>query len=143
MSDAAPGHRRDYRWFHAITTRWMDNDLMGHVNNAVYYSWFDTAVTRYELAEDVVDLIAGPLRCVVAESQCRFHRSIAFPDAVTVGLRAARIGARSVTYELGVFRNDEDHAAAEGRFVHVFVDGETWRPVDIPLAARERLGLIA
>ena len=136
MSRPAPGTRADYRYSHAITTRWMDNDVFRHVNNVVYFSYFDTAVTYFEMTEGVVDLLDGPVHCVVAEVACRYHRSIAFPDRVGVGIRVARIGQSSVRYELGIFRNDEDAAAAEGHFVHVFVSRADQRPAPVPEAAR-------
>ena len=122
MSRHPPGRRADYRYFHAITTRWMDNDVFQHVNNVNYFSYFDTAVTYFEMTEHVVDLLEGPMHCVVAEVHCRYHSSLAFPDRVTVGVRVAQIGRSSVRYEIGVFRNDDDVAAAEGYFVHVFVE---------------------
>jgi acyl-CoA thioester hydrolase len=143
MSRLPPGKRSDYRWFHAITTRWMDNDAFQHVNNVNYFSYFDTAVTYYEMTEKVVGLLDGPVHCVVAEVACRYHASLAFPDRVTVGLRVASIGRSSVRYEIGVFRNDEDVAAAEGHFVHVFVARGAQRPVPIPDDARTKLALIA
>lgn len=142
MSRQAPSRRADYRWFHAITTRWMDNDVFRHVNNVVYFSYFDTAVTYFEISNGIVDLFDGNVHCVVAETQCRYLRSLAFPDRVSVGLRAGHIGERSVRYELGVFRNDEDVAAAEGHFVHVFVERATQQPVAIPSASRERLQML-
>ena len=121
MSRQPPGRRADYRWFHDITTRWMDNDVFQHVNNVNYFSFFDTAVTYFEMSERVVDLLEGPVHCVVAEVACRYHSSIAWPDRVRVGVRVARLGGSSVRYELGIFRNDADIASAEGHFVHVFV----------------------
>ena len=136
MTRKPPGRRADYRWFHAITTRWMDNDAFQHVNNVNYFSFFDTAVTYYEMTEKVVDPYTGPMYCVVVEVQCRYHRSVAFPDRIAVGLRVARIGGSSVRYEIGIFRNDEDDASAEGYFVHVFVERATQRPVPIPGASR-------
>ena len=117
-----PGRRADYRWFYAMTTRWMDNDVFRHVNNVNYFSFFDTAVTYYEMTHGVVDLLDGLVHCVVAEVMCRYHNLVAFPDLIAVGIRVARIGGSSVRYEIGVFRNDDDVAAAEGYFVHVFVD---------------------
>ena len=135
----APGRRADYRWFHAVTTRWMDNDVFQHVNNVNYFSYFDTAVTYYEMTEQVVGLFEGPTHCVVAEVMCRYHSSLAFPDRVTVGVRVANVGRSSVRYELAVFRNDEDTAAAEGYFVHVFVERGSQRPVSIPDASRQIL----
>jgi acyl-CoA thioester hydrolase len=143
MSRQPPGRRADYRWFHAITTRWMDNDVFRHVNNVNYFSFFDTAVTYYEMTEGVVDLLEGPVHCVVAEVMCRYHSSVAFPDRIAVGVRVARIGASSVRYEIGVFRNDDDEAAAEGYFVHVFVDRATQRPAPVPEASLAVLRTIA
>lgn len=143
MSRPPPGRRSDYRWFHAITTRWMDNDVFQHVNNVNYFSYFDTAVTYYEMAEKVVGLLDGPVHCVVAEVACRYHSSVAFPDLINVGIRVAAIGRSSVRYELAVFRNEEDVAAAEGHFVHVFVERGSQRPVPIPDSSRTLLERIA
>jgi acyl-CoA thioester hydrolase len=143
MSRLPPGKRADYRWFHTITTRWIDNDVFQHVNNVNYFSFFDTAVTYYEMSEKVVGLLEGPVHCVVVEVACRYHTSLAFPDLVHVGIRVASIGRSSVRYEVGIFRNDEDVAAAEGHFVHVFVERGVQRPVAIPDEARAKLGRIA
>jgi acyl-CoA thioester hydrolase len=143
MSRTPPGRRADYRWFHAITTRWMDNDVFQHVNNVNYFSFFDTAVTYFEMTEKVVGLLDGPVHCVVAEVACRYHSSLAFPDRVTVGIRVANIGRSSVRYEIAVFRDDDDVAAAEGHFVHVFVERGAQKPVPIPDDAREKLNRIA
>jgi len=143
MSRHAPGKRANYCWFNTITTRWIDNDVFQHVNNVNYFSYFDTAVTYYEMSEKVVGLLNGPVHCVVAEVACRYYSSLAFPDRVTVGIRVASIGRSSVRYEVGIFRNDEDVAAAEGHFVHVFVERGVQKPVPIPQAARAKLALIA
>ncbi|HET6185041.1 MAG TPA: thioesterase family protein [Acetobacteraceae bacterium] len=143
MSRTPPGRRADYRWFHRITTRWMDNDAFAHVNNVNYFSFFDTAVTYFEMSTGAVDLLDGPVHCVVAEVMCRYHASIAWPDIVQVGLRVTRIGTSSVRYEIGVFRNDDDIAAAEGHFVHVFVARGAQTPVPIPDQARRILQEIA
>jgi acyl-CoA thioester hydrolase len=143
MSRPPPGRRADYRWFHPLTTRWMDNDVFQHINNVNYFSYFDTAVTYFEMTEKVVGLLEGPVHCVVAEVACRYHSSLAVPDRVLVGIRVARIGQSSVRYEVGVFRNDDDVAAAEGHFVHVFVERGTQRPVPIPDDARATLSRIA
>ena len=142
MSRQPPGKRADYRWFHTITTRWMDNDVFQHVNNVNYFSFFDTAVTYYEMTEQVVGLLDGPIHCVVAEVACRYYASLAFPDLVTVGIRVAAIGRSSVRYEIGVFRNDSATAAAEGHFVHVFVERGVQKPVPIPDDARAKLASI-
>ena len=143
MSRTPPGTRADYRYFHAVTTRWMDNDAFRHVNNVNYFSYFDTAVTYWEMRHAGIDLLDGPVRCVVAEVQCRYHSSVAFPDRLTVGLRVANIGRSSIRYEIAVFREDEETAAAEGYFIHVFVEAATQRPQPIPEAMRERLQQIA
>lgn len=129
------GHRADYAWFTPITTRWMDNDAYGHVNNVIYYSWFDTAVARFLMAE-VLPGSPGLMGYVV-ETQCRYHASVSFPDDVTVGLRVEKLGTSSVRYGIGIFRNDEDRASAEGHFVHVHVTKETGRPTPTPEAARD------
>src|SRR5580658_3998280 len=121
MSRPPPGRRADYRWFHTITTRWMDNDVFQHVNNVNYFSFFDTAVTYYEMTEKVVGLLHGSVHCGVVEVACRYHSSLSFPERGNVVIRVAMIGRSSVRYEIGIFRNDEDIAAAEGHFVHVFV----------------------
>ena len=121
----------------------MDNDVFRHVNNVVYFSFFDTAVTYWELVEGGVDLVDGDIHCVVAEVNCRYHSSVAFPDRITVGLRVANLGKSSVRYELAVFRNDDDVAAAEGTFVHVFVQRGAQRPVPIPEITRARLQALA
>jgi acyl-CoA thioester hydrolase len=136
MSRHPPGRRADYRYFHAITTRWMDNDALQHVNNVVYFSYFDTAVTYFEMSRGVIELVTGPVRCVAAEVTCRYHRSVAFPDRITVGLRVATIGRTSMRYDLAIFRNDEDEASAEGHFVRVFVESATQRPVPVPAESR-------
>jgi acyl-CoA thioester hydrolase len=143
MSRPPPGRRADYRWFHAITTRWMDNDVFRHVNNVNYFSYFDTAVTYFEMTEKVVGLLDGPVHCVVAQVACRYHSSLAFPDRAAVGVRVAHVGRSSVRYEIGVFRNDEDVAAAEGHFVHVFVERGSQVPVPIPDDSRAVLSRIA
>jgi acyl-CoA thioester hydrolase len=143
MSRQPPGRRADYRWFHDITTRWMDNDVFRHVNNVNYFSFFDTAVTFFEMSTGAVDWFNGPVHCVVAEVMCRYHNSVAWPDRIVVGLRVARLGERSVRFEIGVFRNAEDTASAEGHFVHVFVERGSQRPVPMPDASRAILETIA
>ena len=143
MSRSSRSTRADYRFFHAIATRWKDNDVYGHVNNVEFYSYFDTAVNLFLVSRDVLDIAASSIVGVVVENGCRFHAALAFPDLVTVGIRVARLGHSSVCYEIGVFRNDEQEAAAEGRFVHVFVERATMRPVAMPEHARAILSEIA
>ncbi|MGH7121114.1 MAG: acyl-CoA thioesterase [Acetobacteraceae bacterium] len=135
--------RSDYRYFQAVTTRWKDNDAFGHVNNVEYYSYFDTAVTFFLIEHGLIGATDRDIITVVVETGCRFHSSVAFPDRVTVGVRVARIGTTSVRYEIAVFRNDEDKAAADGHFVHVYVDRGSMRPVPVPEASRVALGTIA
>ena len=139
MSRKPPGSRADYRYFQAVTTRWKDNDLFGHVNNVEYLSYFDTTVTVFEMRHAGIDLLRGALRCMMAETGCRFHSSVAFPDALTTGLRVAHVGNSSFSYDLAVFREDEDLASAEGRFIRVLVDHATQRPAPIPDGLRENL----
>ncbi|MGH7048785.1 MAG: acyl-CoA thioesterase [Stellaceae bacterium] len=143
MNRADRPRRVDYRYFQAITTRWKDNDAFGHVNNVEYYSYFDTAVTFFLIEHNLIGVAAGEIITVVVETSCRFHASVAFPDRVTVGVRVARIGGSSVRYEIAVFRNDEDLAAADGHFVHVYVDRVTMRPVPVPAESREALRAIS
>lgn len=134
--------RSDYRHFHTITTRWMDNDIYGHVNNVIYYSWFDTAVNQFLIANDALDIVNSPVIGLVIETQCSYFAPLAFPDVVTIGVRVARLGKSSVRYEVGVFRNDEDVTSARGHFVHVYVDRESRRPVEVPGKLRRLLQTI-
>jgi acyl-CoA thioester hydrolase len=143
MSRRERSRRSEYRFFHPITTRWKDNDAFGHVNNVEYYSYFDTAVTYFLLEHQLIGVSVGEIITVVVETGCRYHVSVAFPDRVMVGVRVARIGSSSVRYEIAVFRNDEDEAAAEGHFVHVYVDRASMRPVPIPVESRAALSEIA
>jgi acyl-CoA thioester hydrolase len=138
-----PGDRAAYARFVSISTRWRDNDIYGHVNNAVYYDWIDTAVNRVLLEAGVLDIHAGPVIGLAVESGCRYHAPAAFPDRIDAGVRVARLGSSSVRYEVGLFRNDDGAAAAEGHFVHVYVDRGTRRPVPLPPALRAFLGALA
>jgi len=131
--------RADYRHFLAIPTRWMDNDMYGHVNNVTYYSYFDTVVNEHLIAVGGLDIRQGPCIAYVVETSCRFHRSLTFPEVVDAGLRITRLGGSSVTYEIGLFRSGDDAAAATGRFVHVWVDRASERPVPIPDPIRAAL----
>ena len=128
--------RSDYRRFQAISTRWMDNDVYGHVNNVVYYSWFDTAVNRLLVVAGQIDIHKGEVIGLVAETGCRYFAPTAFPDQIEAGVRVAHVGSSSVRYEIGLFRNAEDEAAAVGYFVHVYVDRETKKPVPLTDAMR-------
>jgi acyl-CoA thioester hydrolase len=117
----------------------MDNDSYGHVNNVTYYSYFDTAVNEHLIRAGGLDIAAGPAIGLVVETSCRFHRSLSFPDLVDAGLRVARLGRSSVVYEIGLYRQGDDAPAATGRFVHVWVDRGTQRPVEVPVAIRAAL----
>jgi len=136
MTRAAPDGRGDYRHFLAIPTRWMDNDVYRHVNNVVYYSYFDTVVNRYLVDKGVLDIENSAVIGLVVETQCHYFSPISFPDTVHAGLRVASLGTSSVRYEIGIFRNDEMQAAARGHFVHVYVDRASNRPTPLPSALR-------
>ena len=131
--------RAAYVHFSRIDTRWIDNDVYGHVNNIVYYSFFDTAVNGHLIREGCLDIHKSPVIGLVVETQCQYFKSIAFPDVVHAGIRVAKLGTSSVRYEIGLFANDDDSAAAQGHFVHVYVDRATSRPVPIPDATRRVL----
>ena len=136
----------EYPYVVPIATRWMDNDVYGHVNNVTYYSYFDSAANLYLIREGGLDIHAAPVIGVVVESQCHYHAAVAYPDALRAGLRVDRLGARSVTYGLAIFGEGDEAAAAHGHFVHVFVDRATRTPAEIPAplrAALERLLVVA
>lgn len=137
MSDPKPAKpqpepRSGYRAFRTISTRWMDNDAYGHVNNVVYYSWFDTVVNAHLIEQGVLDIHQGETIGLVIETQCNYFASLAFPQNVEAGLRVAHMGTSSVRYEVGLFAQGEPLTAAKGHFVHVYVDSETRRPVPLP-----------
>jgi acyl-CoA thioester hydrolase len=140
--------REDFGFFVELPTRWMDNDVFGHVNNVVYYSWIDTAVAHFLLSagmygDDTLALDAVPAVGLVVETQCRYLAPIAFPDRVTVGLRVGRLGGSSIRYELGIFRNAEATASAEAHFVHVYVDRlNQKRTVPLPEKLRAAAGAL-
>jgi acyl-CoA thioester hydrolase len=135
----APKRRSDFRHFHAITTRWMDNDAYGHVNNVVYYSYFDTAVNAYLIDRGVLDVAGGAVIGLVVETQCRYFSELSFPQAVQAGIRVAKLGTSSVRYEIGIFEDARDTACAQGHFVHVYVDRATRRPTPLPAPLRAAL----
>ena len=138
-----PSTRDSYRAFRAIPTRWLDNDVYGHVNNVIYYAFFDTAVNQFLIEAGWLDIRHGPVVGLVAETGCRYHSPIAFPDLVTAGLRVSRLGTSSVRYEVGLFRNDAATASADGHFIHVYVDRASGRPVALPDALRQALRPLA
>ena len=138
-SPSLPERRDEFRVLRTITTRWMDNDQYGHVNNVVYYSYFDTAVNGYLLEASGCDIRELPAIGIVAETSCRFLRELSFPDTVHAGLALERLGNSSVVYRIGLFRNEDSEPAALGRFVHVYVDSVTRRPVPVPGEVRRAL----
>jgi len=127
-----PEPRSAYKAYRSIGTRWMDNDAYGHVNNVVYYSWFDTAVNAYLIEHGVLDIHHGHAIGLVVETQCNYFSPLAFPQTVEAGLRVARLGSTSVRYEVALFAQDQDLCAARGHFVHVYVDRVSRRPVSLP-----------
>ena len=134
-----PEPRAGYRAFRTITTRWMDNDQYGHVNNVVYYSWFDTAVNAHLIEQGVLDTAAGATIGLVVETQCHYFAPLSFPQTIEAGIRVAHMGSSSVRYEVGLFAQGAPLTAARGHFVHVYVDRATQRPVPLPEPLRQVL----
>jgi acyl-CoA thioester hydrolase len=132
-------NRTDYKHFLTIPTRWMDNDVYGHVNNVVYYSWFDTVINEYLIRFGGLDIHHAPIVGFAVESGCAYSRSFAFPEPVCAGLRVTKIGNSSVRYEVGLFGEGDDEPRATGYFVHVFVDRTANRSVPIPVTIRAAL----
>ena len=139
MEKPQPLPRGAYPHFLPITTRWMDNDAYGHVNNVVYYSFFDTVVNRFLIDSGAMDFTAGPVIGLVVETGCHYFAPVSYPETVHAGLRVAHLGNSSVRYEVGIFRDDDPLTAARGHFVHVYVDRVTRRPVRLPEAMRALL----
>lgn len=139
-----PQERGAYQAFKTITTRWSDNDVYGHVNNVVYYSWFDTAVNSHLIEQGALDIEHGETIGLVIETQCNYFAPLAFPQTVEAGIRVARVGSSSVRYEVGLFAQGEALTAAAGHFIHVYVDRATRRPCALPARLRavlEALGV--
>jgi acyl-CoA thioester hydrolase len=137
-----PEVRKRYPHFLSVPTRWMDNDVYGHVNNVIYYSYFDTVVNEYLIHSGVLDIEKSPIIGLVVETHCRFFEPLTFPDTVHAGLRVARVGRSSVRYEIGLFRNDDETAAAQGHFVHVYVERESRKATALPPDMRAALETI-
>jgi acyl-CoA thioester hydrolase len=134
--------RSDFDYFLTIQTRWMDNDAYGHVNNVIYYSWFDTVVNQFLIKNGELNIGASPSIGLVIETQCNYFASVSFPDVISAGVCVSKLGNSSVRYEVGIFRNDENQVSAQGHFVHVYVDRETRKPVNIPESTRSLLKTI-
>ena len=139
MADAPTDTRADFAHWLRIPTRWMDNDVYGHVNNVTYYSYFDTVVNEHLIAARVLDPATSDVFGVVVETGCRFLDSLTFPETVEAGLRVAKLGNSSVRYEIGLFREGSDAPAAVGHFVHVYVDRAERRPTPVPDSVRKVL----
>jgi acyl-CoA thioester hydrolase len=139
----SPDQREGYRHFMTITTRWMDNDVYGHINNVQYYSYFDTAVNRFLIDQAALDIHHGDVIGLVVETQCNFFSSAAFPADIEAGIRVAHLGRSSVRYELGLFVDGRDQAIAQGHFVHVYVDRANEKPVNIPDDLRSALSSLS
>lgn len=137
MSRAPLKRRESYKVWREIGTRWADNDAYGHVNNVVYYSWFDTAVNGWLIDQGLLDVAGADPIGLVVETGCQYARPLAYPESVDIGVAIEEIGKSSVRYRLGVFAKNCDEAAAEGHFVHVYVDRKTRRPADLPQQWRE------
>ena len=131
--------RADYKHILRIPTRWMDNDTYGHVNNVVYYSYFDTVVNEYLINVGGLDIAKDPVIGLAIETFCQFHRELTFPEIVEAGLRVGKLGNSSVRYDIGLFGEAHETPAATGHFVHVFVDRETRKPVPMPDKLRTAL----
>ena len=143
MANTSNIGRDYYRHFLTIPTRWMDNDVYGHVNNVVYYSFFDTVVNKFLIEQSQLDYSKGSVVGLVVETKCQYFAPIAFPDVVVAGIRVAHIGTSSVRYEIGLFKNDEDDPAAEGHFVHVYVTRSGNKPTPLSTQMRSVLAKIS
>ncbi len=135
--------RTDYKHILPLQTRWADNDIYGHVNNVAYYGYFDTIVNDYLIAAGALDIHAGAVIGLVVETGCNYFSALEFPQKLEGALRVARIGNSSVRYELAIFKEGDETPAAEGHFVHVYVDRKTRRPAPLPAALRSALEKIA
>jgi acyl-CoA thioester hydrolase len=143
VSRNAAAGRGEFRTWQRFTTRWADNDAYGHVNNTIFYQWFDSAVNGWLVEQGLLDIANGNPIALVAETRCSYFEPLAFPQEVEVGLMAAHVGRSSIRYRIGVFGSGSKEAAAQGEFVHVVVDRDTRRPVDIPASWRARLQTIS
>ena len=139
MSRANPHSLKDYPHSLIIPTRWADNDVYGHINNAVYYFYFDTVVNRFLIDNGLLEIGKSETIGLVVETGCSYFAPVSFPDDIRAALRVAKLGTSSVTYEIALFKNDDTTAAAQGHFVHVYVDEKTRRPVKMSDKMREKL----
>lgn len=143
MSRDPPAARSEFKHWHRFTTRWADNDAYGHVNNTVYYQWFDSAVNAWLVEQGLLEIANGDPIALVIETRCTYFAQLEFPQDVEVGLAVSQLGRSSMRYRIGVFANGAAKAAAQGEFVHVMVDRNSRRPVDIPTNWRTALETIS
>ena len=143
MERQTPRKRDEYLHFLTINTRWMDNDIYGHINNVQYYSYFDTVINRYLIDQGVLDIHAGVVIGLAVESHCNYFSSAAFPEDIQAGLRVAHLGRSSVRYEIGLFTGARAEAIAQGHFVHVYVNRQSNQAVELPDELREALTKLA
>ena len=143
MSRPVPRGRESYRWFMTIATRWADNDAYGHVNNTVYYQWFDTAVNAWLVEAGLLDIDKGDPIGLVVETGCSYFAPLSFPGDVEVGIAVERLGSSSVSYRIGVFGADSAEPSAQGHFTHVYVGRESRRPTSLPAEWRAKLATLA
>ena len=143
MSARTASRRGDFKNWQTHTTRWADNDAYGHVNNTVYYQWFDSAVNAWLVGHGLLDIADGNPICLVVETRCSYFVPLEFPQPVDVGLTIVHLGKSSIRYRVGIFAEGAETAAADGEFVHVVVDRATRRPIDIPAAWRAKLETLA
>jgi acyl-CoA thioester hydrolase len=143
MAKETPDDARRYRYFVPITTRWSDNDVYGHINNVAYYSYFDTAANHFLINQGGLDILGANVIGIVAESRCAYFQPLSYPEPLRAGVRVDKLGRSSVTYGVAIFRENEEQAAAQGHFVHVFVERKTNKPVPVPDRLRAALERIA
>jgi len=139
MTRTPPPTRTGFTVFETLQTRWADNDMYGHMNNVVHYQLFDTAINQWLIEGGLLDPLNGDIIGLVVETGCRYHSEAKFPDRIAAGIAVERLGGSSVTYSIALFRNDQDTAFADGRFVHVYVDRNSRRPVPLPESWRDKL----
>ena len=143
MSRKPPAGRADFKAWRKMTTRWADNDAYGHVNNTVYYEWFDSAVNAWMVEQGLLDIANGDPIALVVETRCTYAAPLEFPQTVEIGLAVTELGRSSIRYRIGIFAEGSEDAAAEGEFVHVVVDRASRRPVEIPSDWRSKLEAIS
>lgn len=143
MSRKPPAGRADFKAWRKMTTRWADNDAYGHVNNTVYYEWFDSAVNAWMVEQGLLDIANGDPIALVVETRCTYAAPLEFPQTVEIGLAVTELGRSSIRYRVGIFAEGSKSAAAEGEFVHVVVDRASRRPVEIPSDWRSKIEAIS